>query len=58
MPNVIEVRNLSKQYRIGGMKARNETFREFLVKTLKRPLRAFPTARIPAPISLSGRCAI
>ena len=41
MSNVIEVRNLSKQYRIGGMKARNETFREFLVKTLKRPLRAF-----------------
>jgi homopolymeric O-antigen transport system ATP-binding protein len=41
MPNVIEVRNLSKEYRIGGVKARNETFREFLVKTLKRPLRAF-----------------
>jgi homopolymeric O-antigen transport system ATP-binding protein len=43
MPNVIEVRNLSKQYRIGGVKARNETFREFLVKTLKRPLRFSPS---------------
>ncbi len=41
MSKVIEVRNLSKQYRIGGVKARNETFREYLVKALKRPLRYF-----------------
>ncbi len=41
MSNVIEVRNLSKQYRIGGVKARNETFREFLAGALKRPLRSF-----------------
>jgi lipopolysaccharide transport system ATP-binding protein len=41
MENVIEVRNLSKQYRIARSKARNETFREFLVKTLKRPLQSF-----------------
>jgi lipopolysaccharide transport system ATP-binding protein len=40
MSNVIEVRNLSKQYRIGGVKARNETFREFLASALKRPLRS------------------
>jgi lipopolysaccharide transport system ATP-binding protein len=44
MPNVIEVRNLSKQYRIGGVKARNETFREFLVNGLKRPLRSFSSS--------------
>jgi lipopolysaccharide transport system ATP-binding protein len=41
MPNIIEVRNLSKQYRIGGAKVRNETFREFLIKTMKRPFRSF-----------------
>ena len=41
MANVIEVRNLSKQYRIGGRKARHETFREFLINTAKRPLRSF-----------------
>src|SRR5215475_1240049 len=40
MPNVIEIRNLSKQYRIGGVKTRNETLREFLIETLKRPLRS------------------
>src|SRR6266702_4048745 len=44
MANVIEVRNLSKQYRIGGRKARNETFREFLIQTLKRPLRSFSSS--------------
>src|SRR5258708_9872670 len=44
MSNVIEVRNLSKQYRIGGVRACNETFREFLVKSLKRPLRAFSSS--------------
>jgi len=41
MSNIIEVRNLSKQYRIGGVKTRNETFREFLIKTMKRPFRSF-----------------
>src|SRR5262252_4359938 len=44
MSNIIEVRNLSKQYRIGGVKTRNETFREFLIKTMKRPFRSFSQA--------------
>jgi lipopolysaccharide transport system ATP-binding protein len=44
MPNVIEVRNLSKQYRIGGVKVRNETFQEFLARALKRPLRSFSSS--------------
>jgi lipopolysaccharide transport system ATP-binding protein len=45
MSNIIEVRNLSKQYRIGGVKTRNETFREFLIKTMKRPFRSFSSGQ-------------
>ena len=38
MDPIVEVRNISKQYRLGAAKAAKETFREFLQRKIKAPL--------------------
>jgi lipopolysaccharide transport system ATP-binding protein len=38
MSAIVEVRNISKQYRLGATKAGKENFREFLLRKLKSPL--------------------
>jgi|SRR5215470_15975479 len=38
MPPIVEVRNISKQYRLGAARAAKENFREFLLRKVKAPL--------------------
>jgi lipopolysaccharide transport system ATP-binding protein len=45
MASIIEVNNISKEYRIGGARKHTETFRELLVRHAKRPLQALRSAR-------------
>jgi lipopolysaccharide transport system ATP-binding protein len=40
MPPILEIRNLSKEYRLGRSVERTENFREFLKRKLTAPLRA------------------
>ena len=40
MPPIIEIRNLSKEYRLGRSLQRNENFREFLKRKLSAPMHA------------------
>ncbi|MBZ5561109.1 MAG: ABC transporter ATP-binding protein [Acidobacteriia bacterium] len=46
MPPIIEIRNLSKMYRIGAHLHKDETFRELLVRTLRKPW-----VRRPSPLA-------
>ena len=45
MPPILEIRNLSKEYRLGRAFHRTENFREFLKRKLTAPARALGTSR-------------